>query len=184
MQGKGIVKFFLIVMTLVTLVQYALIYPTSRAERKADAYAQAASNNVQDELQKKAVFKMKRAEYLDSISNKLVVDWRPLLSFTYQQLKARQLALGLDLKGGMSIIMQVDLKDFIDIKSEIAKNEQLLGKLGGLIKAKQSKLSSDGFVSRAPANVVQAERDSLTQLEQQLASIENTLVSLRAAASK
>lgn len=113
MQGKGIVKFFLIVMTLVTLVQYALIYPTSRAERKADAYAQAASNNVQDELQKKAVFKVKRAEYLDSISNKLVVDWRPFLSFTYQQLKARQLALGLDLKGGMSIIMQVDLKDFI-----------------------------------------------------------------------
>jgi len=113
MQGKGIVKFFLIVMTLVTLVQYALIYPTSRAERKADAYAQAASNNVQDELQKKAVFKMKRAEYLDSISNKLIVDWRPLLSFTYQQLKARQLALGLDLKGGMSIIMQVDLKNFI-----------------------------------------------------------------------
>ncbi len=106
-------KFFLIVMTLVTLVQYALIYPTSRAERKADAYAQAASNNIQDELQKKAVFKVKRAEYLDSISNKLVVDWRPLLSFTYQQLKARQLALGLDLKGGMSIIMQVDLKDFI-----------------------------------------------------------------------
>lgn len=106
-------KFFLIVMTLVTLVQYALIYPTSRAERKADAYAQAASNNVQDELQKKAVFKVKRAEYLDSISNKLVVDWRPFLSFTYQQLKARQLALGLDLKGGMSIIMQVDLKDFI-----------------------------------------------------------------------
>ncbi len=113
MQGKGIVKFFLIVMTLVTLVQYALIYPTSRAERKADAYAQTASNNVQDELQKKAVFKVKRAEYLDSISNKLVVDWRPFLSFTYQQLKARQLALGLDLKGGMSIIMQVDLKDFI-----------------------------------------------------------------------
>ncbi|MFM9949619.1 MAG: protein translocase subunit SecDF [Saprospiraceae bacterium] len=113
MQGKGIVKFFLIVMTLVTLVQYALIYPTSKAERKADAYAQAASNNAPDELQKKAVFKVKRAEYLDSISNKLVVDWRPLLSFTYQQLKARQLALGLDLKGGMSIIMQVDLKNFI-----------------------------------------------------------------------
>lgn len=83
-----------------------------------------------------------------------------------------------------SMQLFVDLKDFIDIKSEIAKNEQLLGKLGGLIKAKQSKLSSDGFVSRAPANVVQAERDSLTQLEQQLASIENTLVSLRAAASK
>ncbi len=113
MQGKGIVKFFLIVMTLVTLVQYALIYPTSRVERKADAYAQSAANKVQDELQKKAVFKMKRTEFLDSISNKLVVDWRPFMSFTYQQLKARQLALGLDLKGGMSIIMQVDLKDFI-----------------------------------------------------------------------
>jgi len=139
MQGKGIVKFFLIVMTLVTLVQYALIWPSYREEKKADAYAQSAANKVQDELQKKTVFKMKRAEYLDSISNKLVLDLRPVMSFTYQELKARQLALGLDLKGGMSIIMQVDLKDFI--KALAGNNRQdpaLLQALTNTSKAQES----------------------------------------------
>ncbi len=73
----------------------------------------------------------------------------------------------------------VDLKDFIDVKAELAKNEQQEQKLLGLIKAKESKLANEGFVSRAPANVVQAERDSLTQLQQQLESVRAALAVLR-----
>ena len=52
----------------------------------------------------------------------------------------------------------VDLKDFIDVKAEIAKNEQQEQKLLNLIRAKETKLSNESFVSRAPANVVQTER--------------------------
>jgi valyl-tRNA synthetase len=73
----------------------------------------------------------------------------------------------------------VDLAGLIDVKAELAKNEQEEKKLIGLIKAKQSKLDNHSYVSRAPANVVQADRDSLAQLQDQLASVRSALAALR-----
>jgi valyl-tRNA synthetase len=78
---------------------------------------------------------------------------------------------------GMDIY--VDLKDFIDVEAERAKLEKEEQKLVGLIKAKEGKLANESFVSRAPANVVQAERDSLAQLQEQLASVRAALAALR-----
>jgi valyl-tRNA synthetase len=72
----------------------------------------------------------------------------------------------------------VDLKGFIDVEAERAKNEQQMQKLIGMIKAKEGKLNNESFVSRAPANVVQAERDSLAQLQDQLASVRAALAAL------
>ena len=65
------------------------------------------------------------------------------------------------------------------MKAELAKNEQQEQKLLGLIKAKEGKLTNESFVSRAPANVVQAERDGLAQLQEQLASVRTALAALR-----
>jgi valyl-tRNA synthetase len=73
----------------------------------------------------------------------------------------------------------VNLAGFIDVKAELAKNEQQEQKLLGLIKAKEGKLRNESFVSRAPANVVQAERDGLAQLQEQLASVRAALAALR-----
>jgi valyl-tRNA synthetase len=73
----------------------------------------------------------------------------------------------------------VDLAGLIDVEAELAKNEQQEQKLLGLIKAKEGKLKNESFVSRAPANVVQAERDSLAQLQEQLASVRAALAALR-----
>ncbi|MEQ8707099.1 MAG: protein translocase subunit SecDF [Phaeodactylibacter sp.] len=112
MQGKGVVKFFLVVMTIVTLVQYFFILPTQKVEKAAEEYARASTQNLSEELQKTA-FKMKRAEFLDSMSSEEVFKIPLLKSYTYQELKSQQLALGLDLKGGMSVVLQVDLRQFI-----------------------------------------------------------------------
>ena len=73
----------------------------------------------------------------------------------------------------------VDLKDFIDVKAELAKNEQQEQKLLSLIKAKEGKLANESFVSRAPASVVQTEREGLAQLQQQLESVRAALAALR-----
>jgi valyl-tRNA synthetase len=73
----------------------------------------------------------------------------------------------------------VDLKDFIDVDAEIAKNEQQEQKLLGLIKGKEAKLNNESFVSRAPANVVQSERVGLAQYQQQLESVRAALAALR-----
>jgi valyl-tRNA synthetase len=78
---------------------------------------------------------------------------------------------------GMEIY--VDLAGSIDVQAEVAKNEQLEQKLVGFIKAKEGKLANESFVSRAPANVVQAERDSLAQYQEQLASVRTALAALR-----
>jgi valyl-tRNA synthetase len=76
----------------------------------------------------------------------------------------------------------VDLKDFIDVDAEIARNEKLLQKLRGQIQGKEKKLANANFVDRAPAEVVQRERESLQQLGQQLATVQATLERLRESA--
>jgi valyl-tRNA synthetase len=77
------------------------------------------------------------------------------------------------------IEIYVDLAGSIDVAAELAKNEQLEQKLVGFIKAKEGKLSNESFVSRAPANVVAAERESLAQLQEQLSSVRAALAALR-----
>ncbi len=73
----------------------------------------------------------------------------------------------------------VDLKDFIDVDAEIARNEKLMEKIQGQIKGKESKLGNDNFVSRAPEEVVAREREGLEKLKAELASVEAALESLK-----
>jgi SecD/SecF fusion protein len=124
MQGKGVVKFFLVVMTIVTLVQYFFILPTQKVEKAAEEFALSTSQNLPEEEQKTA-FKAARTEFLDSMSTEEVFSIPMLKTYTYQELKSQQLALGLDLKGGMSVVLQVNLRDFIRALSNSSKDPTL-----------------------------------------------------------
>ncbi|MEM1359039.1 MAG: protein translocase subunit SecDF, partial [Bacteroidota bacterium] len=95
-------------MLLVTAYQYFFIIPTNAVEADAAEYAQEESGETEGED-----FRKMRAIYLDSISDQTVFKIPLIKSFTYQDLKAQQLNLGLDLKGGMSVVLQVDLREFI-----------------------------------------------------------------------
>jgi len=108
MQGKGLIKFFLVVMILVTVAQYLFVIPTNAVEADADDYAQNLTGDDSGEA-----YRIARASYLDSISDQEVFKLPLIKSYTYQDLKAQQLALGLDLKGGMSVVLQVDLREFL-----------------------------------------------------------------------
>ncbi len=108
MQGKGIIKFFLVVMLIVTAVQYLYVIPTNGVENDADDFATEQSGETEGED-----FRAQRSFYLDSISDQEVLKVPGFKSFTYQELKAKQLNLGLDLKGGMSVVLQVDLQEFL-----------------------------------------------------------------------
>jgi valyl-tRNA synthetase len=79
--------------------------------------------------------------------------------------------------GGMEIF--VDLQDFIDVEAELARNEKEEKRLQGQIQGKEKKLSNANFVDRAPAEVVQDERDKLAVLQDQLKGVEAALVNLR-----
>lgn len=122
MQTKGIVKFFLILFTVIVAIQFLYMIPTRKVERDADQYAEqlAATASEKDRLTE---FKVARTAYLDSMSSEKILRVPLIKDFTYEELKSRQLALGLDLKGGMSVILQVDLQDFIKSLANNSEDE-------------------------------------------------------------
>jgi valyl-tRNA synthetase len=75
----------------------------------------------------------------------------------------------------------VDLAGLIDVEVETRRQEQEMVRLNGLIAAKRKKLENKNFVDRAPAAVVQAERDGLRDLESQHAAAAAVLNRLRPA---
>ncbi|MBK9016694.1 MAG: protein translocase subunit SecD [Saprospiraceae bacterium] len=83
--------------------------PTWRVEKKADNYAASKCTDGEGTV----CYRLQRASYLDSISSETIFKIPLLKSYTYQELKGSQLGFGLDLKGGMSVLLQVDLRDFI-----------------------------------------------------------------------
>ena len=122
MQGKGIVKFFLVVMILVTLIQYLFILPTNRVEKEAERFAMEQSSSVEDEAERNRVHTDAVRAFLDSMSNETVFKIPLLKSYTYQELKSQQLAYGLDLKGGMSVVLQIDLRELIRTLAQNSKD--------------------------------------------------------------
>lgn len=110
---KGIVKWLLIAIVLVCLLQFVYYLPTNKVEKQAEEYALQVTEGIGDETSRQAAQKLARIKYLDSISSEKIFSIPLIKEFTYHDLKKQQLALGLDLKGGMSTILQIDLSDLI-----------------------------------------------------------------------
>ena len=75
--------------------------------------------------------------------------------------------------------LYVNLAGLIDLDAELARNQRDYEKLAGLIVNKEKKLQNANFVERAPAAVVQQERDSLAEMQQRLEALGATLEDLR-----
>jgi valyl-tRNA synthetase len=73
----------------------------------------------------------------------------------------------------------VDLAGLIDVGAEIARKQKEIENLTGVILGKESKLSNESFVARAPADVVAKERESLVEAKQRLAAAESVLAELK-----
>jgi len=111
MQGKGLIVTLLVIIIAICLWQYGMIIPTNGVEKDADSYAmQAVSDMTGSELEIEQAESAARARYLDSLSSEEV-----FMGYTYQDLKSKQLAYGLDLEGGMSVLMQVNLRDYLEL---------------------------------------------------------------------
>jgi len=96
MQGKGVIKFFAILLAIVCLYQLSFTWVANKVENDAKAYAKGNAK--------------KERAYLDSMETQPVY---PLFKHTYQYCRAKELQLGLDLQGGMSVTMQVSLRDLV-----------------------------------------------------------------------
>ena len=106
MQSKGIVSFFVVLLTLACLLTFGSMWKTSSIESDARDYAHQMTGSG-------ASWQQSYSRYLDSMSQVKVWGIPFLKEFTYSELKKSQLGMGLDLKGGMSMVLQVDLKDFL-----------------------------------------------------------------------
>lgn len=102
MQNKGAIRFIAIAMALVCLYQLSFTLITRREEKKAVAFAMVDG----------AVDRKKESHYLDSISSATVYNLG-LVKYTYKECKEREINLGLDLKGGMNVMLEVSVTDLV-----------------------------------------------------------------------
>jgi len=96
MQGKGFIKFMAILLGIVCVYSLSFNLVTSNVEKNAKAYAKG------DPLKEKA--------YLDSMAT---VPVYPVFGFNYQFCKSKEINLGLDLKGGMNVTMEISLGELV-----------------------------------------------------------------------
>ncbi len=96
MQGKGFIKFLAILLGIVCVYSLSFNLVTWNVEKNAKAYANG------DPLKEKA--------YLDSMATEPVY---PLFGFDYQFVKSKEINLGLDLKGGMNVTMEISLGELV-----------------------------------------------------------------------
>ena len=123
MQNRGAIKFFAITFAIVCLFQLSFTFLTSKTEKKADNYSTSEITSIQaEELSKghellkaylyDSIAQARRNYYLDSISNKVIYNIL-LRKYTYQECKEREINLGLDLKGGMNVTLEVKVGDIV-----------------------------------------------------------------------
>ncbi|QNL49121.1 protein translocase subunit SecDF [Olivibacter sp. SDN3] len=130
MQGKGLINFFVILITIACLYSLSFTFVTRKVERDAVAYAKG------DPVKERA--------YLDSMATVDVFNLG-FAKFSYQYCKERELALGLDLKGGMNVTMEISLKELINNLADNPKDANFQKALENA--QSRSKDSQKDFVS-------------------------------------
>jgi SecD/SecF fusion protein len=98
MQQKGTIQVFAIIFAIVCLYSLSFTWFSSSVEKDAAEYA----NGDQE----------KERRYLDSMQSQVVYNLG-ITEYTYRQCKEHELPLGLDLKGGMNVTMEVSIPDLL-----------------------------------------------------------------------
>ena len=116
MQNKGLIRLFAILFGLVSLYQLSFSFFTSKVENEAKEYAK--SRGDLDNGRELAKLEKK---YLDSVNNLEVINLG-VSQFTYNDIKDKEMNLGLDLKGGINAILQVSVKEVLISLSNDSKS--------------------------------------------------------------
>ncbi|MBN2164887.1 MAG: protein translocase subunit SecDF [Marinilabiliaceae bacterium] len=106
MQNKGAIRLFAILLAVVSLYQLIFTYGAKQVEKEAAIYAKSVSNG---DL---GLEQIKEAQYLDSMSSEVALSLG-LVDFTYKECKEKEINFGLDLKGGMNLILEVKVSDVL-----------------------------------------------------------------------
>ena len=120
MQSKGAIKFVAVLLAIACIWQLSFSLVTSIQEGKAESYAQKAVEAFKQSSEYANVPDVDKAFYLDSLAkneNRRYIDSisseKVYFGYTYKDVKAKEINLGLDLKGGMNVMLQVQLEDLV-----------------------------------------------------------------------
>src|SRR5690606_29669438 len=94
MQNKGLVKFIAIIFVFVSIYQLSFMFVTDHYEKKAKEFAKGDLT--------------KEARYLDSIAIEKVY-----LGQTFAEVRSKEVQKGLDLEGGINVMLQISVKDIL-----------------------------------------------------------------------
>jgi len=119
MQNKGVIKLLALLLALFTVYQLSFTFVTRHYEKKAKEYAESPKNaelarqmanddNDAYEYYLDSIRTAKETYYLDSLGTIKVYMWQD-----YRKCKEQELNLGLDLKGGMNVMMEISVPDII-----------------------------------------------------------------------
>ncbi|MCB0469629.1 MAG: protein translocase subunit SecDF [Flavobacteriaceae bacterium] len=148
MQNKGLIRLFAVLFGLVSIYQLSFTFKANQIDKQAKEYA---ANKISESVKNFHDLRNdEEVKYLDSLSNyRIDVDGKRenikvfnlgFAKYTYPEVKENALNLGLDLKGGLNVILQVSVKDILkglannstnpvfnkalDDASELQKNSQ------------------------------------------------------------
>ncbi|MEO6346360.1 MAG: protein translocase subunit SecDF [Aquaticitalea sp.] len=106
MQNKGLVKLFAVLFGLVSVYQLSFTFKANQIEANAEEIAAQKFQN--DPVKSNA----EEVRYLDSLS-KVEVFNMGIANYTYDEVKDKAMNLGLDLKGGINVILEISVKDIL-----------------------------------------------------------------------
>ncbi|MBZ0326988.1 MAG: protein translocase subunit SecDF [Altibacter sp.] len=140
MQNKGLITVFAVLFGLVSLYQLSFTYIANKVEDDAKAYADSKFPAEQS-----AERDIAELQYLDSLAKEPV-----FLGIDYKTAKDKELNKGLDLKGGINVILQISVKDILKGLANNSKDaafNQALNNATGLQKNSQDTYLESFFVA-------------------------------------
>jgi SecD/SecF fusion protein len=155
MQSKGLIKFFAIALALVCLYQLSFTYFARKVERDAQAYAQqerfvqmarekAAGDEVLERVLTDSIIRAQERFYLDSMMGQTVYNLG-LRRYTFREVKERELNLGLDLRGGMNVTLEISVPAIVRALSGNSTDPTFLQAMERAAEAQRT--SRDDFIT-------------------------------------
>ena len=115
MQNKGLVIVFALLFGVVSIIQLSYTFKSNLIENAANEYVNNKISIDEPDFDKRR--NQEKINYLDSLSNIPV-----FMGSTYEDVKDKSMNLGLDLKGGINVILQISVKDILQNLSNNSKD--------------------------------------------------------------
>ena len=122
MQNRGFILFIAITLGLISIYSLSFTFCTRKVENNAKEYAksinveeikaQAGGDLFRETHMMDSVYKLRETEYLQKMSDSVVYNLL-FAKWTYKECKELELNLGLDLKGGMNVMLEVSIPNII-----------------------------------------------------------------------